>query len=311
MLYLSLGTNLGNRPHNLQQATQLIAQRIGRIAKEATPIETAPVGFCSDNQFLNTALAVDTTLSANDVLRITQEIEREMGRTQKSIDHAYHDRTIDIDLLLDDDLVLRSNSLSLPHPELTNRLFVLEPLAEIAPNLVHPLYGKTISELLSVRRRCSIQPLTSALCTEQTLQAINHLLPQLSSSAHLHSIESLRQLESTDRTKRIIYLVSTEDAQEQSHRIIATATLCLCPLLTGTKAWVEDVVVDAQERGKGFARILLEHLIFQARQHGADSINLTSRPSRIAANHLYRALGFEQRETNVYKMDGARETKSK
>ena len=71
MLYLSLGTNLGNRTHNLQQASQLIAQRIGPIIQAATPIETAPVGFDSDNQFLNTALAVDTSLSATEVLRTT------------------------------------------------------------------------------------------------------------------------------------------------------------------------------------------------------------------------------------------------
>ena len=80
MLYLSLGTNLGNRLHNIEQATQLIAQRIGRVVKTATPIQTAPVGFSSDNQFLNTAIAVETSLSTTDILRITQDIERDMGR---------------------------------------------------------------------------------------------------------------------------------------------------------------------------------------------------------------------------------------
>lgn len=306
MLYLSLGTNLGNRHHNLQQATLLIAQRIGAIVHAATPIETAPVGFNSDNQFLNTALAIETSLTATEALRITQEIEREMGRTQKSTNHTYHDRIIDIDLLMLDDLVLRSNVLSLPHPEMTDRLFVLEPLAEIAPNLVHPLYDKTISELLSVRRRCSVEPLTTERCTPTTLSALNRLLPQLSSSAAALTLQQLQEIESADRNNRIIYLLILPD-----NRIVGTATLCLCPLLTGTKAWVEDVVIDQEERGKGFARLLLENVIFRARQHGADSINLTSRPTRIAANHLYRALGFEQRETNVYKMNGAKETMSR
>lgn len=304
MLYLSLGTNLGNRLHNIEQATQLIAQRIGRVVKTATPIQTAPVGFSSDNQFLNTAIAVETSLSATDILRITQDIERDMGRTQKSVDHTYHDRIIDIDLLLFDHHVIHNESLSLPHPELTNRLFVLEPLAEIAPTLIHPLYGKTISELFALRKRCSIELLTSAQCTKQTLQAINHLLPQLSASANQLSLESLQQLESADNINRMVYLLlRTENTESTDNRIIGTATLCLCPLLTGTKAWIEDVVVDANERGKGYARILLEHLIFQARQRGADSVNLTSRPSRIAANRLYQSLGFQLRETNVYKMD--------
>ena len=94
-----------------------------------------------------------------EVLRATQQIERDMGRTVKSKDGVYHDRIIDIDLLACDNRVVCTPSLQLPHPEMTGRLFVLEPLAEIAPEWCRPLYGMTICQLLDVRRRCHIVPL--------------------------------------------------------------------------------------------------------------------------------------------------------
>ena len=109
--------------------------------------ETEPWGFVSENRFLNAALALETSLSPFDLLRLTQTIEREMGRAAKSAQGIYHDRLIDIDLLLYGDEVVRSAELEIPHPHLHERRFVLEPLREIAPFLRHPLLGKNIEEL--------------------------------------------------------------------------------------------------------------------------------------------------------------------
>lgn len=298
MLYLSLGTNLGNRHDNIRRACVLIAERIGTVVLQATPIETAPVGFDSANQFLNTAVAVDTTMPPAQVLLATQQIERDMGRTIKSKGGVYHDRIIDIDLLACDNCIVNTPPLQLPHPGMTDRLFVLEPLAEIAPGWQHPLYLKSVSQLLDVRRRCHIVPLMAKGCTAALLNDFNRLLAQLSANFTPLTLSQLEALGKEHNPAARIYLLYTPNDKA----LIGTATLCLCHQPTGTKAWIEDVVVDAAERGKGYARMLLDHLLFQARRHGASSANLTSRPQRTAANRLYQSMGFEQRETNVYKM---------
>lgn len=298
MLYLSLGTNLGNRTENIQKAISLINQQIGKVVLQATPIETRPVGFCSPHAFLNSAIAVSTSLSINEILAITQAIERQMGRMQKSINGIYHDRIIDIDILLYGDMVVNTPNLSVPHPRLPERLFVLEPLAEIAPNLCHPFYGCSVNDMLQARKRCSIVALHEADCTPTLTTNINLLLTQLSSNAVPLTHQQLTKLSKEHNADTTLFLLF----ESETNQLIATATLALCHLLTGTKAWIEDVVVDSKFRSKGFAHILLNHLIYEARLAKADSVNLTSRPSRVAANKLYQSMGFDLRETNVYKM---------
>ncbi len=147
-VYLSLGTNLGDKEQNLQMAVQHIAERIGHINALSAFCITEPWGFDSDNSFLNAAVSVETDYSPHEVLLITQEIERELGRTIKSSDGQYHDRLIDIDLLLCDDIVLETPTLTIPHPLMCERLFVLEPLAQIAPDVLHPLQNITINQIL-------------------------------------------------------------------------------------------------------------------------------------------------------------------
>ena len=147
-LYISLGTNLGDKEQNLRLAVQKIEERIGHVCALSAFYITEPWGFESTNSFLNAALCVETELSSLDALRITQEIEREIGRTLKSHDGVYHDRLIDIDLLLHDNIVMNTAELTLPHPYLAERLFVLEPLTEIAPDIIHPLLKLTIQQLL-------------------------------------------------------------------------------------------------------------------------------------------------------------------
>lgn len=146
-LYLSLGSNEGDREQLLRSAIDAIGRLIGPVDGISPLVETEPWGFESPHPFVNAALSVETSLPAMDVLERTQTIERQLGRRRKSIAGRYEDRPIDIDLLLYGDLVLTSERLTLPHPLLPERLFVLEPLAEIAPQILHPTLGKTIQTL--------------------------------------------------------------------------------------------------------------------------------------------------------------------
>lgn len=146
-VYLGLGTNLGDKEANLHAAVQKINERIGEITSLSAFYVTAPWGFSSDHSFLNAACCVESELPPLDLLRETQAIERELGRMKKSVDGNYSDRLIDIDLLLYDDLILRTPELEIPHPLMTERRFVMEPLVEIAPDVVHPVLGKRLGGL--------------------------------------------------------------------------------------------------------------------------------------------------------------------
>ena len=149
-VYVSLGTNLGDKDNNLRTAVRLMQERIGKVISLSSFYETAPWGFQSEHSFLNAAACIETRLSPEQLLLVTQQIERELGRTQKSSGNVYKDRLIDIDLLMYDNLQIHSDPLVLPHPLMTERRFVLEPLAEIASETIHPVTGKTIRELLEL-----------------------------------------------------------------------------------------------------------------------------------------------------------------
>lgn len=130
-VYLSLGSNLGDKEQNLTSAISEIARRIGDITAQSAFLETEPWGFDSDNAFLNAAVCVETQLSPYELLHTTQQIERDLGRMQKSEQGVYHDRIIDIDILLYDDLHIQTPELTIPHPLMQQRDFVLIPLKEI------------------------------------------------------------------------------------------------------------------------------------------------------------------------------------
>ena len=147
-VYVGLGTNLGDKEQNLKVAVQKIEEQIGKVVSLSAFYATAPWGFSSEHTFLNAAACVETLLPPLSVLHLTQEIEREIGRTHKSVGGVYSDRVIDIDLLLYGDLVLDTPELKLPHPLMHERRFVMGPLAEIAPDLVHPILKKKMRELL-------------------------------------------------------------------------------------------------------------------------------------------------------------------
>lgn len=127
-VYLGLGTNLGNREGNLQKAIRLIGDRVGKVTRQSSFIETEPWGFQSDHRFLNAVILCETALTPREVLTVTQQIERDMGRKKKGV---YHDRHIDIDILLYDDLTIDEPDLKIPHPLMQERDFVMLPLKEI------------------------------------------------------------------------------------------------------------------------------------------------------------------------------------
>lgn len=150
-VYLGLGSNLGNKAENLNHALKNIEERIGKIIACSAFYVTEPVGFVSDNQFMNAACHVQTVISPLEILQITQAIEQNLGRESKSVNEVYTDRIIDIDILLYDDQIVQLPNLTIPHPHLAERLFVLYPLADIAKDYVHPILHKTIGELLGAR----------------------------------------------------------------------------------------------------------------------------------------------------------------
>lgn len=150
--FLGLGTNLGNKEQNLRNAVQKIEEQIGIVTSLSAFYATTPWGFESANSFLNAACRVETTFEPLQVLEATQAVERELGRTTKSADGIYHDRIIDIDLLLcyatdGTPITVDSPRLHLPHPLMHLRNFVMRPLAEIAPDTIHPTLGQTMNEL--------------------------------------------------------------------------------------------------------------------------------------------------------------------
>lgn len=126
-----MGTNLGDKRKNIAEAIKNIGELVGDVVRQSALYETEPWGFRSDNRFVNAAVCVDTQLPPRRLLEVTQRIEREMGRTLKSDGGEYHDRIIDIDILLYGDLHIDEPDLKIPHPLMHERDFVMTPLNEI------------------------------------------------------------------------------------------------------------------------------------------------------------------------------------
>lgn len=141
-IYFGIGTNLGDREGNLREAIRLLDERVGQQLACSSVYRSAPMGFVSDNEFANVVVAYETTYSLEELLRITQQIERELGRKEKSVNGIYHDRVIDIDLLqatdkqlLAEQITYTSDTLVIPHPRMQERDFVKIPLSEVEKQL--------------------------------------------------------------------------------------------------------------------------------------------------------------------------------
>jgi 2-amino-4-hydroxy-6-hydroxymethyldihydropteridine diphosphokinase len=143
--YLGLGSNLGNRRRNLARALALLEAAGVRVRKVSSVYRTEPVDFAPQPWFYNLAVAVETALPPGELLNLARRIEEEMGRVRKQ---KAGPRTIDIDILLAGRQIIRTPRLSVPHPRLDRRNFVLIPMAEISPSAVHPLIRRTVRSLL-------------------------------------------------------------------------------------------------------------------------------------------------------------------
>ena len=145
---IALGSNLGDREETIHRACRLLAKTVGPLRACSPLVETQPVGFTSAHTFLNGVALFDTTLDAHALLNATEAVERQLGRTHKSHDGAYADRTIDLDLIMLGRTVCADERLTLPHPRYHNRRFVLEPLMAVAPEMADPVSRLTVAQMM-------------------------------------------------------------------------------------------------------------------------------------------------------------------
>jgi 2-amino-4-hydroxy-6-hydroxymethyldihydropteridine diphosphokinase len=145
LAYLLLGTNLGNKKQNLEEVAVQLTQKAGQIIKHSSIYETLPWGVEDQPSYWNQVLLLQTTLLPQELLQINNEIEKELGRERRI---RWESRIIDIDILYYNDFVIETATLSIPHPRIASRRFTLVPLAEMAPQFVHPVLGITNQEIL-------------------------------------------------------------------------------------------------------------------------------------------------------------------
>lgn len=146
-IVLGFGSNLGDREELILSAYGLLVEGLGELVKKSSFIETPAWGFQSDNSFINSVAVFETEKTPYEALEICNKIEKELGRERNPEHKGYQNRTIDIDILFYEDIVLDTPTLKIPHPLIAERDFVLIPLKEILPNLIHPVLKKKIKDI--------------------------------------------------------------------------------------------------------------------------------------------------------------------
>ena len=157
--YLMLGGNIGDRMYYLRRSVEMLRHSAGKIIAVSSVYESEPWGFDDPQWFLNQAVAIETNLAPYKLLECIRQIEQTLGRLHTN--NGYQARTIDIDILLYGSLVINSSELVIPHPHMTERMFVLQPMTELAPDIEHPVLRRTmtyLSEHCSDARRVIIYP---------------------------------------------------------------------------------------------------------------------------------------------------------
>jgi 2-amino-4-hydroxy-6-hydroxymethyldihydropteridine diphosphokinase len=149
-VYLLLGSNIGNRIQFLEQAKEQINRQIGEIVSQSSFYESEPWGFVDEKPFINQVIMIETALKAHEILSINQTIEKDLGRIRQS--NQYTSRKIDIDILFFENMIVYKQGLIIPHSLLHKRRFTLLPLSEIAGGFIHPIFRKSMQEMLD---RCS------------------------------------------------------------------------------------------------------------------------------------------------------------
>ncbi|MDY4789214.1 MAG: 2-amino-4-hydroxy-6-hydroxymethyldihydropteridine diphosphokinase [Bacteroidales bacterium] len=146
-IVLAFGSNLGDKEEYILAAYRLLEEELGELIKKSSFIETSPWGFESENSFINSVAEFETKKTPFEALEICNKIEKELGRERNPEYKGYQNRTIDIDILFYENIVLDTPTLKIPHPLIEERDFVLIPLKEILPNLIHPILKKEIKDI--------------------------------------------------------------------------------------------------------------------------------------------------------------------
>lgn len=154
-VFIAFGGNVGNVSENFEIATEKIKETIGPVIKQSSLYKTEPWGNKNQDDFLNSVICVETNLNSDEVLKNILSIEKAMGRDRNK-DNQFAPRTIDIDILFYGEKIINNDNLIIPHPRLHLRNFVLRPLMEIAPGLIHPVLNKTIKELFQSNKDSSV-----------------------------------------------------------------------------------------------------------------------------------------------------------
>jgi 2-amino-4-hydroxy-6-hydroxymethyldihydropteridine diphosphokinase len=146
-IVLAFGSNLGDREEYILAAYRLLEEELGELINKSSFIETPAWGFESENSFINSVAVFETKKTPLEALEICNKIEKELGRQRNSLHKGYQNRTIDIDILFYEDIILDTPTLKIPHPLIEERDFVLIPLKEILPNFIHPVLKKEIKDI--------------------------------------------------------------------------------------------------------------------------------------------------------------------